>query len=297
MDRIKLALKSFLQLFIIVIVREYIRLRYGEDKIIGKDYIDSKNSSKKRLTRKSFYSYLKPCESILEIGCFDRPSVEFLNKNRKIDYADFLSKDELIKRAKNHKGRNPNNVPNIKYVLSEGLEQIDEVYDAVVSSSCLEHVPDLISHLNQVIRITNGRGAYLFSVPDKRLTFDHFNRETTIIDVLTAHLEKRKRPSLVSVLEHYCFTSQEWFLGEKPFETYKKKSLNMQKINKIFERYQSSEYIDVHCWNFTPKSMKNIISLLVELGYIKKPKSLKVFPYGSANEFFVCINYSNKINL
>ncbi len=292
-DKIKLKLKTFLQGIVIIFVREFIRLRYGASEIKGKDYINSQ-TLKNRLNRNSFYSYLEPCQSILEIGCFDRPSLKFLDKNRKIDYADYFSKDELINRARKL-GRNEKGIPDIKYVLSEGYDQIEEVYDAVVSNHCIEHVPDLIRHLKKVIKIIDGKGAYMFSVPDKRLTFDHFIRESTILDIIAAYLEKKEKPSLVSVMEHYLFTSHEWFLGKKKYET--NNILKSEEIDSLFHRYLSSSYVDVHCWQFTPESMKKIINQLAELGFIKKPKSLKVFPYGGSNEFYVCINFSDKINL
>ena len=295
---IKKKIKPYIHSVIVLFVREFIKLRYGTE-----DYKEKKieNINKNEfnftpLTRNKFFSYLSPCYSILEIGAFDRPSLDSLDDDsRLIHYADYLSKEELINRAKKIPGRDISNIPEIKYVLSKGYSQIKIKYDAVISNHCIEHVPDLIVHLNQIYRITKGQGAYLFSVPDKRLCFDHFFSESTILDVLTAHLEKRKKPVLQDVLKHYLFTSHNWVIDKDPLDNITKESV--EKINEISDFYQSSPYVDVHCWHFTPNSLSRIINQLSDLKYINKPKSIKIFPSGEGTEFYVALNYSDKVKL
>jgi SAM-dependent methyltransferase len=104
---------------------------------------------------------------VWEIGPFDRPAVEFLHgPGVVIDYADDLDTAELMARARTIPERNPDTVPLIRYVLSNGgYGQIKSQYDAVVSQHCLEHQPDLVAHLQQVARLLNPHGIYLCSIP------------------------------------------------------------------------------------------------------------------------------------
>mgnify|MGYP001423549823 CR=1 FL=1 len=288
-------IKPSINILVSLFVREFIKQKYSKQDAISNDLTEEEKKVlvNKKLDRRSFYSSLRQCSHLLEIGCFDNPSLEFLRTSpRIIHYADFLSKKDLISRAKKIKGRDPNNVPEIEYVLSKGYGQINIKYDAVVSNHCIEHVPDLISHLKQIHQILKGDGAYLFSVPDKRFCFDHFIPESTILDVLTAYLENRKKPSLKSVLEHYCFTSQDWYFSDDPYEKSNNEQLN--KINECLEIYQTNDYVDVHCWQFTPLSFTKIINKLSELQYIERPKTFKIYPSKDKSEFYVCINYSNK---
>jgi SAM-dependent methyltransferase len=294
--KIKSIIKPFINILFSLFVREFIKQKYSKQDAINDDLSEKEKKvlNNNPLNRRSFYSNLSVCDNLLEIGCFDNPSLEFLKtSNRIIHYADYLSKKELINRAKNIKGRDPNNVPEIEYVLSKGFGQIERKYDAVVSNHCIEHVPDFILHLQQIHKILKGDGAYLFSVPDKRFCFDHFIPESTILDVLTAYLEKRKKPSLKSVLEHYCFTSQDWYFSDDPYEKSNPEQLN--KINECLEIYKTNDYVDVHCWQFTPLSFTKIINKLSELQYIERPNSFKIFPSKDKSEFYVFINYSNKL--
>lgn len=240
-------------------------------------------------TRAQFLSSLAPCQSLLEIGCFDRPSLDFLADGSKtIHYADWLSRDELVKRAKQLPGRNHLNVPEIRYVLSAGYEQITRKYDAIVSHHCVEHQPDLIGHFKNVLNLLEPHGAYFFSLPDKRRCFDHFIPESSILDVIVAHLEGRSRPSLMSVLEHRCFTSHNWKHDLNPY-------LSMDpakrlEIDKAFAEYRLREYVDVHCWQFTPASTKLLLSQLRSYSYIPELSDTRV--YCSDGEFFVALAFA-----
>nr|WP_051205402.1 hypothetical protein [Salinimicrobium xinjiangense] len=82
------------------------------------------------------------------------------------------------------------------------MKIINEKFDNVVSSHCIEHQPDLIQHLNDVSQILFPEGKYYLIIPNKRYCFDHFNCESKLEDVLNAHEEKRIKHSLRSVITH-----------------------------------------------------------------------------------------------
>ena len=161
------------------------------------------------------FACLAAANQLLEIGPFDNPSLESLRRpGLQIDYADQFSREEMVERARLYPERDPDAIPPIRYVLGQGgYGQIEQRYDAVVSHHCLEHQPDLIGHLLQVSRLLKPGGLYLFTVPDQRRCFDRYLPPTTLIDVVTAHLEGRTRPPCRPLLST---SASPWPNGVRP---------------------------------------------------------------------------------
>ena len=250
---------------------------------IGKIFHRKFNSSNE------FLSLLENHNSMLEIGCFDKPSLEKFRNNEKvkISYADWLSQEQLQDRASKIKGRNKDNVPEIKYVLANGYDQINFNYEAVVSHHCIEHQPNLVAHFNEIYKIIKNTGTYFASIPNKNECFDHFLPESTILDVVTAFLEKREKPSLKSVIEHRSFISHNWVKEENPFESLNPNRMDLYKQN--LEEFNNSDYVDVHCWQFTPESFHLIMNQLHFLGIINPISSLEIYP--NIGEFYVALKF------
>ena len=239
--------------------------------------------------RKAFLNLLSGKTSLLEIGVFDKPSLDFLAQSGDtpvIHYGDYLSRDDLIARA-TEIGRDPHSVPEIKWVLADGYKQIDVKYDAVVSHHCVEHQPDLVAHLWDIKSILNSDGWYLFSVPNKNLCFDHFIQESTIVDVIAASFLKYKKPSFKSVLEHRVFTSHYFQDGINPYNSEIPYMKN--RFQWAFEEFCDNEYVDVHCWQFTPDSLRKIFYQLDAFDLVPNINELKVYPSGG--EFYVAIAF------
>lgn len=234
---------------------------------------------------------LQPAQQLLEIGPFDNPALERLRRpGLQIDYADFFDQGQLMERARQIEGRDPGSVPPIRYVLSQGgYGQIEERYDAVVSQHCLEHQPDLIDHLLQVSRILKPEGVYLCSVPNQLRCFDRYLPPTNLINILTAHLEHRTKPPLEAVIEHRCFTVQDW--REAPNPLLVLASDLRDRLNQALHEYVSSDYVDVHCWKFTAESLRSLIVNLVMLGYLPPSTILRTFNLG--RKFALAIAFSS----
>jgi hypothetical protein len=235
-----------------------------------------------------FLELLRNREPLLEIGVFDRPSLEvFRQSGVTVHYADWLDQQELVERAKGIQGRSPENVPEITHVLKNGYKQIAERYDAVISHHCVEHQSNLVNHFLDVRSILNKGGWYLFSLPDKRFSFDHFIQESNIVDILDAHLLGREAPSFKSVLEHRCFTSQSFQDGVNPFASTDLALLNRARA--ALSEFRLNKYVDVHCWQFTPSSFRRLYEQLADLELVPKPKEMKVYP--ARGEFYVAIAF------
>jgi hypothetical protein len=245
------------------------------------------------VSRQDFSSLITKDMRTLEIGPFNDPVVSGAN----VVFADYLSQKELIARAK-EVGRDYARTPSIKYVLSKsGLENINEDYDVVVSSHCIEHQPDIILHLVQVQRLIEARdGRYFLFIPDKRYCFDKHLSESTIADVINAHEDKKKTHSLKSVIEHRALTThndpnKHWLEGEVST----RHQIDFGKIKSAIAEWRASnnQYIDVHAWYFTPDSFAEIISLLNSLAYIDL-KIERIYPTRNGSLEFWAILKTDK---
>jgi len=240
-------------------------------------------------SRQDFLQHLKDFEYILEIGPWDRPSLEFLKaiSGLNIDYADYFSEEELRKLAEQTPGRNAELVPKIKYVLSNGYTQIVDKYDAIVSHHCIEHQPDLIQHLLDIHKILKPGGSYWFTIPNCEMCFDHYIPKSNIVDLIVAHEEKRSRPSLKSVIQQLCFIQENWKDGNNPYEITNKEI--SAKIKSAVSHYNSVNYADAHCWQFTSMNFKKLIIQLAKLGYL--PEDISINTYGMDGEFCGIISF------
>lgn len=233
-------------------------------------------------SRSEFFSRIYQYKNILEIGPFDRPvSPTYMNNSAKVEYADWMSTEDLIARANKIQDRNPSNVPHISYVVSGSLSSsIRKKYDCVTSSHMMEHVPDLITHLQDIQGLLNPGGVYLFTVPDKRACFDLFIQESSLPEIITAYLEKRTRPSLRSVIEHRAFTVQENNFSTNPFSTNPMRHPPQDMWLRILsakKEYEENTYVDVHCWYFTPESLLQIIKSLITIGLLSQNIRIQTF--------------------
>lgn len=216
--------------------------------------------------RKDFLQSIPNDIKILEIGPFFTP----MHIGPHVKYFDVEDQQHLIKRAKNI---DPNfkveDIPFIDYVSpTADLTIIDEKFDAVFSSHVIEHQFDLIDHLQKAGTVLSEGGKYYLVVPDKRYCFDHFQQVSTIADVIGAHYEKRKKHTLKSLLDHRVLTTH-----NDPVEHWKGNHGEIsdmpKNIKAAIAEYEAGDYVDTHGFFFTPKSFKEIMDLLYELGYIR----------------------------
>lgn len=221
---------------------------------------------------------LGSCKRLLEIGPFDRPSLEkFRKPETVIEYADYLDTNELRERARISPNRNPETVPEINYCLAKGFVEIQSKYDAVVSHHCVEHQPDLIGHFLDVFSVLANPGIYAFTVPHKDLCFDHFIPESSYLDAVVAHLERRTKPTLRSVIETRCFTRHNYKDSVDPFSHATQTSRRC--IDRAQREYLAMDYVDVHCWQFTPLSLKRMLHNLSVLGFLPETE-VRIFCLG-----------------
>jgi len=228
----------------------------------------------KSITTDRFLRKITAADKVLEIGPFVHPRITGEN----VFYFDVLNSEQLLTRAKEHNYA-VDQVPAIDFVSPTGdLKIVDKEFDKILSSHCIEHQPDLITHLNDATRILKPGGEYYLIVPDKRYCFDALLPETNIGALISAFEEKKIKHTLKSIIEHRALTThnnpyQHW-LGYHGAA-----AENKDQIARAIREFRDANdgYVDVHAWQFTPVSFAKIIALLHAMKFIELQVS-EIYP-------------------
>ena len=228
-----------------------------------------------RMTRedKAFHALNKK-GSGLEIGPSHNP-IAPKSRGFNVHILDHASAEELRAKYQGH-GVNLDNIEDVDFVWSgQSLPNLigqTACYDYIIASHVIEHVPDLVSFLQQCEALLKADGILSLVIPDKRYCFDYFSPPSTTGNVLDAWAEKRVRPSAGQVFDHIANAAKRngniaWESdgkggGDELLHTLGEAKAHWARTN------STSDYIDVHCWRFTPTSFRLILSDLHELNLV-----------------------------
>lgn len=229
------------------------------------------------ISKIEFFNMVKNIGPILEIGPYASPIYRRPEWN--VKYADIFTAEQ-IKEQCIACNKDYTEIPNCIDILVDVNAQptltADIKFTTIFSSHNIEHHPDLINHLKEVADIAEAGANFYIAIPDKRYCLDHWHNETTVADVLIAHIEKRKKHNISTYLNNILFTtphntdeSIHWIGDHGP--NLKLPKINDEYINKIKHGVDlvSSHhtYVDQHCWYFTPQTFEHIFTLLEKLNY------------------------------
>lgn len=213
----------------------------------------------------------------LEIGPSHNP-VAPKKKGFNVHILDHASADELRAKYKGHEkfGVKLENIEEVDFVWhGEPFPELigkTGCYDWIIASHVIEHVPDLVSYLQQCEALLKSGGILSLVIPDRRYCFDYFSASSSTGQVLDAYAEKRTRPSHGQVFDHFANAAK-----RKGAIAWSPEALGpadelihpFAQAKALWSRSLSSaEYIDTHCWRFTPASFRLLMSDLAGLGLI-----------------------------
>lgn len=259
--------------------------------------------------RYDFIKLIPQDKMILEIGPLCNPCMSVTKKN--VHTVDYFSKEELMENYKNDKNVDINKICDVTYVLKNKVkynEIIPNIFDFVFSSHNIEHVPCLITFLNNVSSVLKENSFFFLCIPDYRYCFDHFRNPSNIFEILDSYYNKYDKPSAVASLEGTYLTChndsvKHWTTFENSirnifvsineqqnFLKNKKKEI-INNIEEIKQRYKKCKdsYIDSHCWKFTPIIFSNIIEILYETKFINFKIERIYKTLKDSNEFYVIL--------
>lgn len=191
----------------------------------------------------------------LEYGPLHKPMAKKPQHN--VRYVDFADRARLVELHKGSANIDTSKIPEIDIVtggrnISEFVKS-DSV-DFIVASHVAEHVPDLLSWLMSNLQILKKGGLLSIAYPDKRFTFDIKRHKSSLAEVIAAHLEKRTKPSISNLADHFLNVSRvaadDAWVGRITPDSAKPLQTQEEVLALLRKKVTSDLYTDCHCWIF-----------------------------------------------
>jgi SAM-dependent methyltransferase len=172
----------------------------------------------------------------------------------------------------------------------------DKRFDWILASHTIEHMPDPIRFLEQCAAVLAPGGILRMAVPDKRGCFDHFRPSSDIGEWVQAYRECRTRPTVYQVFREECYRTEVigrdggrvvWRLGEVPARDVKPAEQSLELFRAWFGPggTEPTEYLDTHCWAFTPDSFELMVRDTIAFGLV--PLAVTQISRTHGHEFFI----------
>lgn len=236
----------------------------------------------------------------LEIGPSHNP-IAPKKQGYNVHILDHASADELRAKYQGH-GVNLENIEEVDFIWrGQSLTELvgkTQAYDWIIASHVVEHIPDLIAFLQQCEQLLKPNGVLSLVVPDKRYCFDYFQPLSTTGMLLDAHAERRARPTPGQVLDH--FANAATLNGAIAWSKRARSGADglchsfAGALAQWKRATSGTDYIDVHCWRFTPESFNLIISDLAQLEFLRLSIAAR-FPTNGC-EFYVSLKKVDEKN-
>lgn len=229
----------------------------------------------------------------LELGPLTSPVVR--RSDGDVRYLDHVDTETLRARYASHEGFDIDAIVPIDYAIGEASIRAavgdDAPFDYVIASHVIEHVPDLIAWLHDVRSVLADGGVLSLAIPDHRRCFDALRTPTVAADVVQAHLDHATVPSPRHVFDHYSsavlWRGQIGWGEEPPFDELVHVHGEAEALERATAAVSKGEYIDVHCWVFTPQSFCRLMGSLQRLQLV--PFSVESVTDTIGGEFFATL--------
>jgi SAM-dependent methyltransferase len=167
------------------------------------------------------------------------------------------------------------------------------LFDYVIASHVIEHVPDMLGWLREVAEVLQPGGRLLLAIPDRRFTFDYLRVPSRLSEILDAYWRRNRRPMPAQIFD---FNSNAVELDriaawEDRIDTASlPRYVNLREaFDRSVEYARNGQYIDVHCWVFTPSSFAALLADLIDLDLLPYTCVRLYEPERNGDEFLVTL--------
>jgi len=209
----------------------------------------------------------------LEVGALTNPIVT--RDMGQVRYIDHATTDELKEKYAHDSTIDIHKIVDVDYVWGkEGLPELvgqDATFDYLVASHVVEHVPDFIGWLKEIHAVLKVGGILSLVIPDKRYCFDYHRQLTQVADVVEASLHHYRKPSPRHVFDYISSA----VMYDDSIAWGNTVVIEPQKIKPIYSEKEAwrlaqrslfeDQYVDAHCWVFTPQSFFDLLESLINL--------------------------------
>lgn len=249
---------------------------------------------------KDFIS-IKPSTKVLEVGALDIPTytkheccIKYLDYYDDAEFENFLNERRIKKESQN--------IVNIDYCVKSKRfsKEINDRFNLVIANHVIEHVPDVITWINEIDKILSPGGMVFLAIPDRRFTLDYLRRDSNIVDFMKSLDADLVKPDLYQILDFLYFkrniTPKDIIDGSVDQKLVEKS----YSIQNALKRAQSildndkSVHANVHCNVFSFTSFAKLWGDLLANNLV----SLKIFKavdvWEGSNEFHILLSKSEE---
>ncbi len=212
----------------------------------------------------------------LEIGPLANPVVSA--EVADVRYVDVVDRTGLVAHYEGNPAVDPGAIPEQHFWLTRPAGTVSTraeavaagaPYQHVVASHVIEHVPDMVGWLRDIAQVLTWDGTLLLAVPDRRYCFDVHRTPATVGQVVQAHLDGDRTPSVRAVLDHFMravdySAEQAWAGAQPPTQG----SHPIDDVRRLLARQQAGDYVDCHVWPLTPQVFAGLLDDLLALGQV-----------------------------
>ncbi len=206
----------------------------------------------------------------LELGPLTTPIVT--KDEGRIFYVDHMSTADLRKKYANEPVE-LDQIVTVDYVLGNNtLKKVvgTKKFNYIIASHVIEHVPDVVSWLQEIASILKPNGILALAIPDKRFTFDITRQDSRPADIIGAYVDKHTRASSAGMYDFAIEYRQKINAQEvvdnkyRDFSKKPKRYTPKEAWDMTLKNAAEKEYVDSHCHVFTPYSFFEIVKALIE---------------------------------
>ena len=221
-------------------------------------------------------SLLRPEGRGLEVAPYFDP---FLLKdgNYEVYYTDYISTEEIRAKAANNPGGKSAEVPAIDFVWTPGKALVDcapagLTFDYAVASHVMEHVPNPIGWLNDILAALNTGGRLALFLPDRRRNMDFLRSLTTFGELVGLWITQPAIPTPHQVLDFMTLAldatkcSGDWDnLTPDTATTFYSDS---DALSFATSAALSGTYVDIHATVWEPEHCVKVLERVVRAGLL-----------------------------
>jgi SAM-dependent methyltransferase len=210
----------------------------------------------------------------LEIAPYYNPRL--LKSECNVLYTDYIDTDEIRAKALENPHGEHRIPPSIDFVWHPGAPlkncAPNMVFDFALAAHVMEHVPNPIGWLNDILATMKTGGTLRLFLPDRRNNNDYFRHETTFAELVASWLERPPVPTPAQVCDFLslCLDDRKR-TGFAPTG----EPLNIERAYTDKEAvdfatfvYNERQYIDVHCTVWTPDSFVREMTRVANAGML-----------------------------
>jgi len=158
---------------------------------------------------------------------------------------------------------------------------LNDQLEFAIASHVLEHVPDPLSWINEVLECIRVEGELRLALPLKQSCFDATRSETDIATLIDSWIMQRRIPSAFQLVD-FCVNST----GD-PNRPISPGARLREAFAYAIHSHTTGEYLDAHCSVFSPDSFEKIIANSTSLGIINAGCTITSV---DETEFFVTLS-------